>query len=279
MVAPGTYVENINFLGKAISVTSEEGPEVTIIDGNQAGSVVTFSPGEGLASMLRGFTVQHGFANISAPGSSADGGGIIIRNSSPRIENNIVTNNRACQGAGIAIRFASPVVQGNIIKSNLQGGCSGGIGGGGISIGGASSAQILDNIVSDNFMGSADGGGISLFAAGTPTILGNIIRGNTATGLIPCAKGGGISLANFSDALIVQNLITGNNAGCGGGIFWLVPSGARGPVLVNNTIVDNDSLQGSGIFADGFDAQTELINNLVIAKGGQTAFFVAALTI
>ena len=27
LVAPGTYAENINFLGKAITVTSEEGPD------------------------------------------------------------------------------------------------------------------------------------------------------------------------------------------------------------------------------------------------------------
>ena len=32
LVAPGTYAENINFSGKAITVTSEGGPEVTLID-------------------------------------------------------------------------------------------------------------------------------------------------------------------------------------------------------------------------------------------------------
>ena len=29
LVAPGTYVENINFKGKDITVTSSDGPEVT----------------------------------------------------------------------------------------------------------------------------------------------------------------------------------------------------------------------------------------------------------
>jgi serine protease len=138
---------------------------------------------------------------------------------------------------------------------------------------GHSAAQILGNVIADNLMTSADGGGIWLFAAGTPTIRGNLIRGNTATGLSPCAAGGGLSLVNVSDALIVQNVVTGNAAGCGGGVFWLVPSGARGPLLVNNTIADNDSAQGSGIFADGFDAQTELINNIIVASAGQTAVF------
>ena len=33
IVRPGTYVENIDFKGKAITVESSDGPDVTIIDG------------------------------------------------------------------------------------------------------------------------------------------------------------------------------------------------------------------------------------------------------
>jgi hypothetical protein len=43
LVCPGTYVENVNFGGKAIAVRSASGPTVTVIDGNAADSVVTFS--------------------------------------------------------------------------------------------------------------------------------------------------------------------------------------------------------------------------------------------
>ena len=42
IVRPGTYVENIDFLGKAITVISELGSGVTTIDGNQSGNVVQF---------------------------------------------------------------------------------------------------------------------------------------------------------------------------------------------------------------------------------------------
>jgi hypothetical protein len=35
LVAPATYFENINFNGKAITVTSSGGPAVTIIDGSK----------------------------------------------------------------------------------------------------------------------------------------------------------------------------------------------------------------------------------------------------
>src|SRR5262245_438717 len=75
-------------------------------------------------------------------------------------------------------------------------------------------------------------------------------------------------------ALIVQNLITGNQASVGGGLYWFVPGGARGPILVNNTIADNDAASGSsGIFADGFDAQSELTNNIIVAKPGQSGLY------
>ena len=33
LVAPGTYAENINYLGKNIRIESEQGPDVTIISG------------------------------------------------------------------------------------------------------------------------------------------------------------------------------------------------------------------------------------------------------
>lgn len=261
LVAAGTYFENIDFKGKAITVQSEKGAALTIIDGGAKAPVASFSSGETSASILQGFTLQNGQGGLG-------GGGITIGGSSPQILNNVVTNNVGCEGAGISISFSSPLVQGNTISNNAQGGCSGGTGGGGINIGGAASAQIINNIITGNQTGS-DGGGIALFAAGTPTI-----RGNTISGNITGATGGGISMFNFSDALIVENLIINNQAFQGGGIAWLVPSGDRGPLLVSNTIAGNLSTQpGSGIFADGFDINTLLVDNIIVGQAGQNAVF------
>src|SRR5262249_54310265 len=75
LVAPGTYVENINFHGKAITVTSEQGSGVTVIDGGAHDSVAAFVTGEGLSSVLSGFTLQNGLSPLSAP-SFGDGGGV-----------------------------------------------------------------------------------------------------------------------------------------------------------------------------------------------------------
>ena len=94
------------------------------------------------------------------------------------------------------------------------------------------------------------------------------------SGISPAAQGGGIWIVNQSDALIVQNLIVGNSAGEGGGVYWLVPSGARGPRLVNNTIADNLATvagRGSAVFADGFDANAVLVNNVLAGATSQTA--------
>jgi nitrous oxidase accessory protein NosD len=264
LVAPGTYVENINFRGKAITVVSEQGPEVTIIDGNFAGPVVTFTSGEGRGSVLRGFTLQRG----DATGQVLEGGGVRIDGSSPTIEANIITNNRACDsGGGIDVDFSSALIEGNVISNNSQSGCSGGVGGGGVSVGGEGQAQIIDNVIVGNSWASSAGGGMTLFAAGTPTISGNVIRANSAYN-----SGGGMWIVNHSDALIVQNQIVGNQAAQGGGIYWTVPSGYRGPLLVNNTIAGNQG-QGSGIFANGFDAQAQLFNNIVVGASGQPAIY------
>jgi hypothetical protein len=74
LVAPGTYFENINFGGKAITVTSESGPQVTFIDGGSADSVVTFLSGEGRNSVINGFSLQNG-RGLQGPET---GGGIIV---------------------------------------------------------------------------------------------------------------------------------------------------------------------------------------------------------
>ena len=254
LVAPGTYQETINFRGKAITVASTDGPEVTIIDGNRAGPVVTFASGEGRASVLTGFTVQNG--NTVFP--FAEGGGITIQRSSPTISANMIINNTGCDGLGIGIGFGSPLIQGNVISDNIRSGCTGGTGGGGIAVRGNSTAEIVENIISNNSTG-AGGGGISLFASGSTIVQSNVITGNRS-------EVGGISMLNdVSGVSIVQNLITGNH-GFGGGINWSNPPSA----VVNNTIADND---GPGIFAGAFFANTRLINNIIVATGNQNAMF------
>jgi serine protease len=261
LVAPGTYVENINFQGKAVTVESEQGPEATVIDGNLAGPVVTFTSGEGQSSILRGFTLQRGLAS--------NGGGVRINASSPTVDGNIITNNMACgSGGGVEADNSSARIEHNLITNNGQwSDCSGGPGGGGIGLVGAGQTQILDNTIMGNSWSSSSGGGITLFAAGAPVIRGNVIKANSAF-----ESGGGLWIVNQSDASIVQNLIVDNHAGKGGGIYWGASAGTRGMLLVNNTIAGNQGL-GSAIFAGFIDAKAQLFNNVAVGTSGQPAVY------
>ncbi|HEX6677524.1 MAG TPA: right-handed parallel beta-helix repeat-containing protein [Actinomycetes bacterium] len=257
-VSPGTYVERIDYQQKAITVESTDGPATTIIDGNQAGGVVRIVANAGETPVLRGFTIRNGTDPFFG-----DGAGISTTGGPALIEGNRVTGNAGCAGSGIAAEFSSATIRGNVVSGNHPSGCSGGTGGGGILIGGDGTVKVLGNTITGNAT-AADGGGISLFAAGTPTISGNVISGNTAE---VGRNGGGISLLNASDALITNNFISGNTGAEGGGIYWLVPSGQPGPNVVDNTIADNSAGRGSALFPDGFDAATQVTNNVLVGSG------------
>ena len=260
LVSDGTYKENINFKGKAITVTSVNGPATTTIDGGGVDSVVTFNTGEGAGSVLNGFTITNG--------NGFEGGGIFVSSSST-ITNNVITANAGCNGGGgIAVNFAAPLVEGNTINNNAQGDCGGGIGGGGISIGGESSGtRIIGNIISNNTWGSG-GGGIALFAAGGPLIQDNIITGNNGGN-----QGGGLVMFNDASPQIIGNVFSHNSAFNGGGLYWLIPQSTPGILLLNNTITNNSATQGSAIFTSGFDDNTSIQNNAIIGQAGVDSVF------
>jgi hypothetical protein len=256
LVAPGTYHEALNFLGKDIVVASESGPEVTIVNSHRTNRVVSIVGSPGRTTRLQGFTLRNG------------SGGLYLSGASVTIVGNIIVSNATCTGAGIDIEFCSPLIISNIIAGNFLTGCSGG-NGGGIYVGGAAAAEIVHNVITNNST-TGYGGGIELFAAGTPSIRQNLIGWNSAR------SGGGIDMANYADAYIVNNVIVSNVATTsgGGGINSLVPSGRRGPYVINNTIVDNRAGNGSGIFADGFDKDALYANNIIVGFSNQTAFYV-----
>ena len=83
VVAPGTYTETINFLGKAVTLRSSDGPAVTILDGTGSLHVVQCVSGEGPSSVLDGFTITGGNATGDFPLNS--GGGMRNDGSSPTV--------------------------------------------------------------------------------------------------------------------------------------------------------------------------------------------------
>jgi len=256
LVAPGTYQENIDFRGKAITVTSSGGAASTIIDGGSAGPAVTFITGETSASTISGFTIQHGGQFGWVPSISSYGiGNIFLRNSAPTILNNIITLGNCW---GIESNYSAPLIQNNTISATQdpQGNCSFGGGAaiiiwGGINgmynSSGVYSGLILGNTIENNVesgledAGGNGGAGIAVWG-GSPVIENNIIRNNSSPG----GSGGAINFVNSQGTVIAQNLIYGNSAGCGGGA---IATDGNGLYVFNNTIVDNVGV-GTGGFSE-----------------------------
>jgi 6-phosphogluconolactonase (cycloisomerase 2 family) len=266
LVAPGTYTENINFVGKAITVKSEAGAEVTTIDGrNHFGPTVTFASFEGRQSVIDGFTIQKGvgFNDFSA------GGGISIVFASPTIMNNIVTDNSASSGAGIGVFFGTPLIENNRITNNVASN-GGGIGLNGAGRNGASRTSLLNNTIVNNRASS--GGGIWIFNSNDVTVSGNRISNNSVQGLIfgdgtPASQGGGILLSSSATISLIQNLITNNNGGLGAGLSLSFSN----VFALNNTIAENSvTNRNSALHAEGTVSGT-FYNNLLIARQGQNA--------
>ena len=233
MVREGTYNEVIDFKGKAIEVTGTACPEKTIIDGTgKSDSVVTFTTSEGSSSIIKGFTIQNGLV------TSGSGGGIVCSQTSPTIDDCIITSNAARYGAGIYSYGGSPTIKNTKITDNTT--FSPGYGGG-IYLGYSSSPTITDCEVTDNY-GVTFGGGFYLTMSADPDISDTIISGNdNYTG------GGGIFSTNSSTATLTRCTIQSNSTqGLGGGIYTASGSGAF--TITDSFIDSNTARTGGGIF-------------------------------
>jgi hypothetical protein len=175
-VAPGRYLENIDFGGKAVTVQGS-GPD-SILDGNFSGPTVRFVSGEGESSVLESFTITNGL--------SPSGGGIEIRDSSPTIRRNVIAGNSSTSvGSGIYVGgpAAEPRILNNLMIFNT------GLNGSDphtIQVA-SSSPHILNNTIARN-----DSNAILTSGSGTPEILNNIFARNGSRGPGGGAKGRGI---------------------------------------------------------------------------------------
>ena len=207
IVADGTYTGNgnreISFLGKAITVRSENGPENCIIDCQGKGRGFLYRDGEDANSILVGLTITNGYA-------STGGALYISSDSSPVIINCKFENNHAV-GVGGAIScysYDSPKLTNCIVTGN-----SSLRSGGGIFI--SEGSPILTNC---KFSGNSAvdwGGAVHCEETSSPTIRNCLIIGNKTEW-----EGGGISITDASSAIIENCTISDNSANNkGGGIY------------------------------------------------------------
>jgi len=272
MVAPGTYFENINFHGKSITVTSDNNPDETIIDGGQLDPVVTFASGEGRGAILKQFTLTHGLAGAGNLSGQLSGGGITICcGSSPIIAANKIVDNTACSsGGGIFTTGSAPLIRGNVMARNSQQGCAGG-GGAGIASDSGTGLQIFGNAIVNN-LASGNGGGIMINGTGVTLVQNNLVRGNVLLGVAP-TRGGGIYSSGTYSLIMLQNVIGDNLADQGGGVYMNIGTGIT-QLLVNNTMANNDATeQGSALYIAGRTNNGTLVNNLLVGRPTETAVF------
>lgn len=210
LVAPDTYSETIDFVGKPIVVgslylTTGDPAYVasTIIDGGgTAGPLASFTSGEDSLSVLVGFTLRHG--------SAFRGAGILCEYSSPRITDCAIHSNEALNdGGGIYARECGPIVENCRVEGNTAVSHSGG--GFGVRLG---SPRITGCAFIRN-LAHEEGGAIFCEDA-SPVITDNVIDDNTST----VTYAGGIMSRNCT-AVVARNVISNNDTnGIGGGLFY-----------------------------------------------------------
>jgi predicted outer membrane repeat protein len=147
LVADGTYTgpgnRDIDFHGKAITVCSENGPTNCIIDCN--GSAIEphrgliFQSGEGANSVIQGFTVTSGYADLGA--------GIKCYLSKPTIINCIFSSNTAGSSGGAIYNIYWPPSYLKIINCTFTNNSAADHGGAIYSIGCFGTAATLRNCI------------------------------------------------------------------------------------------------------------------------------------
>ncbi len=260
LVAPGTYTENIDFKGKAITVTSGAtsyaGAAGTVIQPATVGPLVRLASNEPNTTTLNGFTVQGAYSSLAF---TSDVAGVLISGSSPTITNNIIQENIAC---GILVDLGgSPLIQGNHIwknrfptsndppYSNTCGSQNGIISGTGLAVYGGGIVTVQSNIVEDNSNvepnapSSTDGAGIFVLNANRVVLTDNIVENNAT-------NGAGIDILynqnspamtvlnqNLTDGLVFESQYQSTWVAINNtfeGITALYPDNAQGTLLENN---------------------------------------------
>ena len=251
LVAEGIYVENLTWPETNSLKLVGSNENNCIIDGDSLFSVIHFGQELNgiidLTTLIKDFTIQNGYYGY--------GGGIYCDNSSPSLQNLILTNNYAVDyGGGVACFNSNPNLVNLLIINNLA------YYGGGIYCN-YSNPSIYDVQINNN---SAQAGAGMFCENSSPNIENVTISSNSANsgGGIYCCyssnpnlenvlisdnlsnKGAGICCQN-SDPSLVNVILTGNSASRGGGIFCESNSN---PNLENVTINNNTAYYGGGIF-------------------------------
>ena len=255
LVAPGTYFENLYWPDtQAIKLLSEQGSDLTIIDGGNTGIVIRFHWLVDNTTIIDGFTIQHG---VTIPNPEY-GAGICLENeASPTIRNNTIQDCKIIEegwgGAGIgttggptSVRIEGNIIQNNTASPECANNSAYGIG---IYISYGNNVQIVDNLIIGNGPDSITcisyGGGLYI-SNGSASITNNEIIENTAIWGAGMALGFGSPWKSGKGYFeVIANNIS-SNIGDGAAISTMSIFNINSCTISNNT--------GNGIEVSGFAA-------------------------
>ena len=271
-VAPGTYVENIDLLGKQILLTATGGAEVTVIDGSAEtrgpgeGSAIICETGEGLLTVIDGFTVTGGSGRLAelfnsggvSLGNFRIGGGLLALNANPVIQNCVFSANSAQFGSGVFMEGGANAMLSNCVFDSNSG----------IQGSGAYLRLIagLSNLTSCQFSlnsASTAGGGLVLEEAGA---LLSSCTFDQNDGIL-----GGGAMVQDAVVLFTDSVFTGNDAVLLGG--GLLNFGGT-VTLTGSQFLGNSAGTGGGIGTDGGSVNLDLCllaSNVASGDGGAIA--------
>lgn len=261
LVAPGTYLERIDFLGKNITVEATSGPTVTVIDGGgEVGHVVTFAGGETRDAVLRGFTITGGFGEAGSEGAGP-GGGVLIDAASPTLEDCVITGNAGILGGGLWATGGDALIRNTRFADNI------GLHGGALYVEGGALTVEQSEFTTNH--ATNYGGAVAAFWQSDVTITDTDFTGNAS------GQFGGAFYAVHAtvDLARVTFLENGEGQFDADGNSWQLNTLGGGGVYTSNTsgrieaarFLRNVAAFGSGLYVAGSGA-LEVVNTL-IAEG------------
>ena len=247
VVAPGTYFEDINFLGKQLTLRSSGGAAVTTIDAiGRFQPVITIGGASADGSVVEGFTLTRGQATDAAPGER--GGGIYIDSANVTIRDGVITDNLATIGGAIYANASVLTIEGMIIEANEAASS-----GGGLYLNNSTTTMTSSEFVSNI---SGNRGGAAFLIGGGSSIGDCEFIGNTAV-----QRGGAINSTTGHELHAFNSTFHGNTVGNadtdgGGGAIYQISSN---DAVINNSVFTENSATafGGALYA----AQDILVRN------------------
>ena len=236
-VTDGTYTgdgnRDMDFGGKAITLQSENGAAVTIIDCEGTPEDIHrgfyFHSSETAASVLDGFTIRNGYV-VQEESLGGWGGAIRCDLAAPLIKNCIISGNWAREGGGVRCTGSPATITACTFRGN-----SATRWGGAISCWNGSAVAMSDCTLTGNTAGES-GGGVHLLSS-DPTMVNCTISGNLAG-----EDGGGLYSYSTSDPVLRNCKITENHAYGKGGAFYCTPGS---DTSVNTITITNCTVTGN----------------------------------